>query len=178
MNKSLAAPASNTSANSAPAALLKHWGRLKRLPGGRWLFSRLIAHFVPYSGSIHADIVTLEPGHVILRLRERRRIRNHLHSVHAIALANLGELCSGLAMLAALPGHIQGIVTHLQIDYHKKARGLLIAESKVAIPEVNDTISHVVQATIRNAEGEDIASIAVTWSLRCRPPNNDQGPAA
>ncbi len=152
----------------SPARLLSQWQRLNRLPGGRWLFSRLIGVFVPYSGSIRAQVKELEPGHAVLQLTDRRRVRNHLHSIHAISLANLGELTSGLAMLAALPDSIQAIVVHIEIDYLKKARGLLTARSDTTLPNVSESISHPISAHIFDSSGETVAEIRVTWSLRPR----------
>ncbi|MDX2192207.1 MAG: DUF4442 domain-containing protein [Gemmatimonadales bacterium] len=151
------------------ARLLALWARLAPLPGGRWLFSRVLGTMVPYSGSIGAVVTALEPGHVVVALADRRAVRNHLRSIHALALANLGELSSGLALLTALPPGVQGIVRHLAIDFRKKARGRLEASCEAVVPAVGDAdVTHDVVAAIRDAEGDLVAEVRVTWSLRRR----------
>jgi acyl-coenzyme A thioesterase PaaI-like protein len=120
---------------------------------------------VPYSGALGARVVTLEPGFVRLRLSDRRAIRNHLGSVHAVALANLGELASGLAMTTALPPNVRSIVTSLSAEYHKKARGVLEVESRVTVPVVTAPTDHEVRAVIRDRAGDDVATVTVRWRL-------------
>ncbi|MCH2107479.1 MAG: DUF4442 domain-containing protein, partial [Planctomycetes bacterium] len=105
--------------------LLQAWGRLGGNPLGRWLFDRLIGLSVPYSGSVRARVRELSPGKARVELRDRRGVRNHLSSIHAIAQANVLELTSGLSMMAALSPEVRGIVAKLEVIYHKKARGLL-----------------------------------------------------
>ncbi len=117
-----------------PERLLHLWGRLSHVPGGRWLFGRLIALGIPYSASTGARVESLEPGHCVVVLQDRRGVRNHLRSIHAVALTNVGELASGLAMTTALPVGTRAIVTRLTTEYVKKARGTIRVECRVADP--------------------------------------------
>jgi len=155
----------NRPAEAPGLFLSRAWERLSPIPGGGWLFSRVIGRWVPYSGTIGAQVSALRPGYARVTLRDHRRIRNHLGSIHAVALANLGEMTSGLALYTLLPSHARGIVTSLSIEYLKKARGRLTAESTVNVPSISSGIDHDVHAEIRDAEGDAVARTTVRWRL-------------
>lgn len=150
---------------SSPGPIFAAWNRLRGLPGGTWVFSRLLGWKVPYTGSIGAHVRELGPGHARITLRDRRAVRQHLGSVHAVALLNLGEVTSGLAMLAALPPGVRGIVTRLSAEYPKKARGLLTAVSRVTVPDVVDPVEHLVTADITDASGDLVCRVTAVWRL-------------
>ena len=141
------------------------WRWLSPRPAGRKLFSRVLGFVIPYSGALGATVLHLEPGHVRLRLRERRGVRNHLGSVHAIALANLGELATGLALVGALGTEARGILTGLDVRYHKKARGTLEAEAVCEIPTVTGDMDRSVEAQIRDGAGDVVATVTAHWRL-------------
>lgn len=151
---------------SAPVARIQAlWRRLSPLPGGRWLFNRLFRRAVPYTGSVRPVVTDLEPGYARVAMRDRRAVRNHLHSVHAVALANLGEAASGLAMVGALPPTVRGIVVALEVAYHKKARGTLVAECRCEVPEVSEPAEHRAVAHVLDAAGDEVATVTARWLL-------------
>jgi acyl-coenzyme A thioesterase PaaI-like protein len=147
------------------ADLLNVWRRLSPLPGGSWLFSKLFGFAVPYSGSVGPRIRELEPGHAVVEIRDRRSNRNHLGSVHAIALTNLAEITSGLALMTGLPPTVRGIVTGLSMTYHKKARGRIRGVANVTVPHVSEDHDFDVTAECFDREGALVATGHVRWRL-------------
>jgi acyl-coenzyme A thioesterase PaaI-like protein len=141
------------------------WRRISSLPGGRWLFSRALGWYVPYTGSLGARVEILEPGHCVITLRDRRRVRNHLQSVHAIALCNLGEMVTGLALMNSLPDNARGILAGLSIVYLKKARGLLTAECHCDSPESNEALEYELTGEIRDNSGDQVALVKARWLI-------------
>ncbi|MEO6185530.1 MAG: hotdog fold domain-containing protein [Steroidobacteraceae bacterium] len=145
--------------------LLQLWRRLRPLPGGTWLFSRIFGWRVPYSGSVRPHVRVLAPGHAEVEIPDRRANRQHLGSVHAIALLNVAEQASGLALLTGLPDGTRGIVAQISMQYLKKARGTIRAVSHVVAPVVTGDIEFDVTVDCRDASADVVAHATVRWRL-------------
>jgi len=141
------------------------WARTSKLPFGRQVFSRLIKRMVPYSGTIGASILDLRDGYCRAQISDRPIVRNHLRSVHAVALMNLGELTTGLAVMHAIDGRGRGIVTSLKMEYYHKARGTITATCETTPPSAPGRHEFEVTGELRNESGELVARAFATWKL-------------
>lgn len=138
--------------------LQKRWDFLSQLPFGRRIFSLMIGLYIPYTGSISAKVMQLKPGYACVQLRDRRKVRNHLNSIHAIALANLAEFTGNLAVVAGMPDDARFIVKNFFIEYLKKARGTLTGECTCEAIESNAKRDVEVKINIKNTDGEIVAT--------------------
>ena len=148
--------------------ILDYWNKISPYPFGKLIFGWLLGLYIPYSGSITAEVQTLEKGYAKVLMRDRKRLRNHLKSIHAAALMNFAELTSGLAFISGLSSDMQGIVTHFEMEYLKKGRGDLVAESKSDFVGVSESKECHVEAIIRDANEDIIARGRATWVIRAK----------
>ena len=147
------------------ATLYDRWQALAPRPGGARIFSWLVGRMARYTGSIRPRVRHLEPGRCEVAMADRRAVRNHLGSVHAIALMNLGEVVSGLAVLAALGPDRRGIVTDLAMRYEKKARGPLVGRADFEPPAADHDGAFVATAELFDDAGDRVAVCTATWTL-------------
>lgn len=137
------------------------WDRMSKLPGGSRLFSKFVGNAAPYTGSIGAHVVELREGYAKVTMRDRRAVRQHLACVHAIALANLAELCGNIAVAYSLPDDARFIVGGFEIEYLKKARGTITAESRPPRITSSEKAEYPVVVEMRNPAGELVAKVTL-----------------
>ena len=151
------------------SAALRLWTRFGRSAPGRWLFSRLICFRAPYFGSIAPSIDALEPGKCIVRIQDRRRVHNHIGTVHAIALCNMAELAAGLATDAALPESMRWIPKGMSVRYLRKASGMMTATARVPIPaESGEGFESHAIVEVRNEADEIVFDADITMWISPR----------
>jgi acyl-coenzyme A thioesterase PaaI-like protein len=141
------------------------WDRLSAVPGGRTVFSKAVGLLAPYTGTISPHVAELRDGYCRVEMDDRRRVRNHLNSIHAMALTNLSEVTSGLVVTYTLPEGMRGILTGFDIEYTKKARGRLSAESDLVLPELGrDEEREIdVPVTTRDEDRDVVTRATARW---------------
>ncbi|CAM2066641.1 DUF4442 domain-containing protein [Sulfidibacter corallicola] len=146
--------------------LLDLWHKLSGAPGGKWLFSKIMGWKVPYTGSVRPRVMELAPGHAKARLHDRRGVRNHLRSIHALAQMNIAEFVTGLAMTAQLPKDARAIITGLSIEYTKKARGTLTASCQCPeLGAITDDRELIIESQLHDEAGDLVSRAKATWRI-------------
>lgn len=130
------------------ASVLSMYRRLSGWPGGHWLFSRAVCFRAPYFATIAPRFTALAPGRCEVQIRDRRRVHNHIGTVHAIALCNMAELSAGVMTEASLPASMRWIPKGMSVEYLKKARGAMRAVATPDIPIVEATSGYELPVTV------------------------------
>lgn len=155
--------------------LLSLYRRMQRWPAGQWLFSRAVCFKAPYFASIAPRITALQPGRCEARIAHRRRVSNHIGTVHAIALCNLAELAGGVMVDASLPPSMRWIPKGMRVEYRSKASGTMhaVATPDVPIVAADSGYELPVSVEIRDAREQVVffASIAMWVSPRAKTAN-------
>lgn len=133
------------------------WDRMHGIPGGKALFSRLVGKAAPYTGTVDARVQELGRGYSRVSMRDRHAVRNHLRSVHAVALVNLAELTGNVALAYSLPDDARFIVSGLSIEYLKKARGTITGTCHCPVPETSDRTELEVPVSLCDEQGDEVA---------------------
>ncbi|HEY0253270.1 MAG TPA: hotdog fold domain-containing protein [Kofleriaceae bacterium] len=153
----------------------KLWDVVSSMPGGKLVFSRLVGRMAPYTGTIDARINVLRSGYCEATMADRHAVRNHLNSIHAIALCNLAEIAGNVALFYSMPDDARFIVSGIDIEYLKKARGTITAIGESPIPRTNARAPFDVSVTLRDARGETVAKATLHSLIGPKPGSGGSG---
>ncbi len=139
------------------------WNRLSGLPGGRWLFARLLCLKAPYFGSISPRFVALRPAYCEVAVRKRRGVLNHIGTIHAIAMCNMAELAAGTMTEVTVPSTHRWIPRGMQVEYLRKAETSVVAVAEPAgEADFNGAGDFKVDVVIRDAAGEAVFKAVIS----------------
>ena len=88
---------------------------------GDRLFSFAFSQVAPYFWSIRPRFTVIEPNHAEVVVPKRRRVQNHLGTVHAIALCNGLEAAMGVLAEASIPSGKRWIPQGMEVSYTARA---------------------------------------------------------
>jgi acyl-coenzyme A thioesterase PaaI-like protein len=96
------------------------------------VLSKAFGTVVPMVGTagISYDLVTQEK--VICSIKNRRKMQNHIHGVHAVAMALLAETATGFVVGMNIQPEGMVLIKSLKVEYKKVAKGDLIATATLS----------------------------------------------
>jgi acyl-coenzyme A thioesterase PaaI-like protein len=108
--------------------------RIAKLPAGKRIFSLLYSVKAPYFATVRPVVREVRPNYAELSIRNRKRVHNHIGTLHAIAVCNGLEAAMGLVAEATCPTDKRWLPRGLQVSYLAKSTTdlLCIAETDPA----------------------------------------------
>ncbi len=140
------------------------WRATTKLPVvGKKVFSLAFSQKAPYFGSIHPTVIELRPNYASVFIKDKRRVHNHIGTVHAIALCNGLEMAMGALAEVSIGADKRWIPKGMEVAYTAKASSdiVCIAETdqaqwdtadgdlEVRVKGVRDDGTVVVEGVIR-----------------------------
>ncbi|MFT4298668.1 MAG: hotdog fold domain-containing protein [Aeromicrobium sp.] len=91
------------------------------LPQGKRLFSLAYGQAAPYFSTIHMQVREMKPHYGQLVIPKRRGVKNHIGTVHAIAVCNGLEAAMGLLAEATCPKDSRWLPKGMEVEYLAKS---------------------------------------------------------
>lgn len=101
--------------------VIRTYNNMATKPFGKKLFSLFVCFKAPYFGSISPTFTALSDGFAEVTINNRRKVRNHIGTVHAIAMCNMAELAGGTMTEVSIPRSMRWIPKGMEVQYLKKA---------------------------------------------------------
>lgn len=144
---------------------------LSKLPGGldRVAISLAIGKLVKFAGTSGVEFIEVSTSKVHVRVRNRKKVQNHIGSVHAAAMALLAETATGIVVGMNVPDERTPVIKTMKIDYLKRAKGDMEAVARLS-PEDMERIRNtekgdiIVPVTVTDGEGKEPISCEMTWA--------------
>lgn len=155
------------------------YDRLQTLPAGLGskAFGVVAGLFVPHAARMGFRVDHLTKRSIAVTMPDKRANRNHLSSLHAMALAHLGEFTTGLLLLYAVSSDgYRTILVKYEIEYLHKARGPITGRATLALPKSKgkaqskagkslDKKDVKVVAELTDSRGTLVARTTATWRV-------------
>lgn len=130
----------------------------------------------PFNAHLGSKLLQWDNNTAVIFVKRRRRVRNHVGSIHAGALFTLGETCAGIVIVRNFPfGQYRPLMSDVRVNYSKQARGDVTGTCTIS-PDVitrmkaeiaKDEVPFVDMVTeIRNTDGEVICTVTTTWQVK------------
>ena len=110
---------------------LSTYNKCAKYPFGKKIFSIIVSRVAPYFATISPKISELVPNQCTCLIKKKKKVFNHIKTVHVIAICNGLEMAMGVMAEASIPKHLRWIPKGMTVDYTAKAGSDIRCVAKV-----------------------------------------------
>lgn len=128
-----------------------------------------LGRVVPFLSTAGLIFDEVSPERVIVRVRNQRKVQNHIKGVHATAMALLAETASGFVVGMNTPDDKLMLLKSMTIHYTKRSVGAMTAVAtlpeEMAIRLVEeDKGDFIVPCVVTDESGESPIEVSMCWA--------------
>lgn len=133
------------------------------------ILSRLFGRYVPYVGTSGLIYEELSAERVVVTVKNRRPVQNHIKNVHAAAMALLAETASGFVVAMNLPDDKLPLIKSLKVDYLKRTQGDMCAVATLTPEQITLIRTQpkgevLVETIVTDESGESPIRCEMLWA--------------
>ncbi len=154
-----------------PNAMQRQLAKLASLPQAWQPFvaSYMLGKVVPMVGVAGLRFESLTPERVVVSVRNRRRVQNHIKGVHAAAMALLAETATGFCVGMNLPDDKLPLIKSMHVDYQRRAQGDMKAEASLTPEQIQQILTQdkgevTVAVNITDSSGQSPIAAQMVWA--------------
>ncbi|WP_166422318.1 DUF4442 domain-containing protein [Paraglaciecola sp. 20A4] len=134
-----------------------------------FLMTKVFRHKVKLAGTTSIEVLATDGLKVVFRMKNRKKVQNHIGSVHAAAMALLAESATGFIVGINLPGDKLPLIKCMNLNYVKRATGDMTAiatltNEQVALLNQQDRGEVKVQIKVTDANGIEPVECEMIWA--------------
>jgi len=92
-----------------------------------WVLSWVIGRVVPFTGTARLSFEKMTKEEVMISIRNRRKVRNHIKQIHAAAMILLAETASGMVVGMNIPDDKIPLIKSMDTKFIKRSTGAMHA---------------------------------------------------
>ena len=129
-------------------------------------FSAAIGGVAPYFATIEPQFVDLRKGFAEVKIRNQRKVHNHIGTVHAIALCNGAELVAGTCTDVSIPEGARWLPVGMTVQYLAKAKTDIRVVTEADSVDWTQAGNLDVPVAAYDTEGTKVFSAVITMNVK------------
>ena len=129
----------------------------------------LFSKMVKFTGTTGSVVEELTESRAVISLKNKKRVQNHIGSVHAVASIVIGESTTGYLIGMNVPDTSVPVIKTIKADYVKRASGDMKAVATLTDEQIQQIRTQekgetTVKVTITDGEGKEPILMEMVWA--------------
>ncbi len=144
-----------------------------------FLLTKLFCSQVHFANTSKVNILSISKNEVVMKIKNRKKVQNHIGGVHALAAGLLAESASGIVFGINIPDTCLPLIKTIKLNYKKRMQGNLMAVATISDEDILILNSHdkgnlIVSVRITDESGEEPIECEMDWAWVTKRPKMDQ----